>query len=237
MPTPHISVEDKNLIAKTVLMPGDPLRAKYIADNFLEDVEQFNTVRNMFGYTGTYKGEKVSVMGSGMGMPSIGIYSYELFAFYDVEKIIRIGSAGSYTSDLKVFDVVLATDAWSESSYAKTMTGFEDEFISGSTSLNSIIKDCAKEQNIKLIENTIHSSDVFYRKNFDDFKRINKEKGCVCVEMESFALFANAQFLNKEAACLLTISDSLVTKEATTSEEREKKLNEMIIVALEATIK
>lgn len=237
IPTPHISVEDKNLIAKTVLMPGDPLRAKYIADNFLEDVEQFNTVRNMFGYTGTYKGEKVSVMGSGMGMPSIGIYSYELFAFYDVEKIIRIGSAGSYTSDLKVFDVVLATDAWSESSYAKTMTGFEDEFISGSTSLNSIIKDCAKEQNIKLIENTIHSSDVFYRKNFDDFKRINKEKGCVCVEMESFALFANAQFLNKEAACLLTISDSLVTKEATTSEEREKKLNEMIIVALEATIK
>lgn len=237
IPTPHISVEDKNLIAKTVLMPGDPLRAKYIADNFLEDVEQFNTVRNMFGYTGTYKGEKVSVMGSGMGMPSIGIYSYELFAFYDVEKIIRIGSAGSYTSDLKVFDVVLATDAWSESSYAKTMTGFEDEFISGSTSLNSIIKDCAKEQNIKLIENTIHSSDVFYRKNFDDFKRINKEKGCVCVEMESFALFANAQFLNKEAACLLTISDSLVTKEATTSEEREKKLNEMIIVALEAAIK
>lgn len=237
IPTPHISVEDKNLIAKTVLMPGDPLRAKYIADNFLEDVEQFNTVRNMFGYTGTYKGEKVSVMGSGMGMPSIGIYSYELFAFYDVEKIIRIGSAGSYTSDLKVFDVVLATDAWSESSYAKTMTGFEDEFISGSTNLNSIIKDCAKEQNIKLIENTIHSSDVFYRKNFDDFKRINKEKGCVCVEMESFALFANAQFLNKEAACLLTISDSLVTKEATTSEEREKKLNEMIIVALEAAIK
>lgn len=237
IPTPHIKVEDKNKIAKTVLMPGDPLRAKYIADNFLEDVELFNTVRNMFGYTGTYKGKKVSVMGSGMGMPSIGIYSYELFAFYDVDRIMRIGSAGSYTADLKIFDVVLATNAWSESSYAKTMSGIEDEFINGSEALNSVIRETAKEQNINLVEDTIHSSDVFYLKNFDDFKTINKEKGCVCVEMESFALFANANFLNKEAACLLTISDSLVTHEATTSEERELKLNEMITVALEAAIK
>ncbi len=237
IPTPHISVKDKEKIAKTVLMPGDPLRAKYIADNFLEDVELFNTVRNMFGYTGTYKGKKVSVMGSGMGMPSVGIYSYELFAFYDVDRIMRIGSAGSYTADLKVFDVVLATDAWSESSYAKTMSGIEDEFIKGSDNLNNIIREAAKEQNITVIEDTIHSSDVFYRKNADDYKTIYNEKGCVCVEMESFALFANANFLNKEAACLLTISDSLVTHEATTSEEREQKLNEMITVALEAAIK
>ncbi len=237
IPTPHIKVEDKNKIAKTVLMPGDPLRAKYIADNFLEDVELFNTVRNMFGYTGTYKGKKVSVMGSGMGMPSIGIYSYELFAFYDVDRIMRIGSAGSYTADLKVFDVVLATNAWSESSYAKTMCGIEDEYIAGSEALNTVIRETAKEQNITVVEDTIHSSDVFYRKNFEDFKTINSEKGCTCVEMESFALFANANFLNKEAACLLTISDSLVTKEATTSEEREQKLNEMITVALEAAIK
>lgn len=237
IPTPHISVKDKEKIAKTVLMPGDPLRAKYIADNFLEDVELFNTVRNMFGYTGTYKGKKVSVMGSGMGMPSVGIYSYELFAFYDVDRIMRIGSAGSYTADLKVFDVVLATDAWSESSYAKTMSGIEDEYIKGSESLNNLIRESAKEQNITVVEDTIHSSDVFYRKNADDYKTIYSEKGCVCVEMESFALFANANFLNKEAACILTISDSLVTHEATTSEEREQKLNEMIKVALEAAIK
>ncbi len=237
IPTPHISVKDKEKIAKTVLMPGDPLRAKYIADNFLEDVEQFNTVRNMFGYTGTYKGKKVSVMGSGMGMPSIGIYSYELYSFYDVERIMRIGSAGSYTADIKVFDVVLATSAWSESSYAKTMCGEDSEYIAGSDSLNTVIRETAKEQGINLVEGPIHSSDVFYRKNFEDYKTIHADKGCVCVEMESFALFTNANFLNKEAACLLTISDSLVTHEATSSEEREQKLNEMIKVALEAAIK
>lgn len=237
IPTPHISLNDKEKVAKTVLMPGDPLRAKYIADNFLENVEEFNAVRNMFGYTGTYKGKKVSVMGSGMGMPSIGIYSYELFSFYDVDRIIRIGSAGSYSADLKIFDVVLASSAWSESSYALTMSGVTDEYIKPSAKLNDIIRDCAIEQKINVVEDVIHSSDVFYRKNFEEFKTINSEKGCVCVEMESFALFANANFLNKEAACLLTISDSLVTHDVTTSQEREQKLNEMIIVALEAAIK
>ncbi len=237
IPTPHIEATSKEEIAKTVLMPGDPLRAKYIADNFLEDVVCFNTVRNMFGYTGTYKGKKVSVMGSGMGMPSIGIYSYELYKFYDVERIMRIGSAGAYTSDLKLFDVVLATSAWSESSFAKVMCHDERTTIEGSAALNSVIRDCAKAVNIDVVEGVIHSSDVFYRKNFEEFKNINKEHGCLAVEMESFALFANADYLGKEAACLLTISDSLVTHEATSSEEREKKLSEMITVALEAAIK
>lgn len=121
IPTPHIELEDKSLIAKTVLMPGDPLRAKFIAEKYLTDIVKFNTVRNMFGYTGNYRGKKVSVMGSGMGMPSIGIYSYELFKFYDVEQIIRVGSAGAYSDKLDLYDVVLASHAYSESSYAKTM--------------------------------------------------------------------------------------------------------------------
>ncbi|MFV0499241.1 MAG: purine-nucleoside phosphorylase [Bacilli bacterium] len=237
MPTPHINVDSKDIIAKTVLMPGDPLRAKYVADNFLDDVVLFSTVRNMYGYTGYFKGKKVSVMGSGMGMPSIGIYSYELFDFYDVDRIIRIGSAGAYTDKLNVFDVVLAKSAWSESSFAKTMTGDKSEYIEGSSQLNKLLSDTAKELKINVVEDIVHSSDVFYRKNFKDFETIYKEKGCVCVEMESFALFTNANFLNKEAACILTISDSLVKSEVTTSEEREKKLNEMITIALETAIK
>ena len=118
IPTPHIGCKDKNLIAKTVLMPGDPLRAKYIADNFLEDVIEFNHVRNMFGYTGYYKGKKISVMGSGMGMPSISIYAYELYKFYDVENIIRIGTCGAYTEDLKIFDTILVEKAYTDSNYA-----------------------------------------------------------------------------------------------------------------------
>ncbi len=237
IPTPHIKATDANEIAKTVLMPGDPLRAKYIADNFLEDVVCFNTVRNMFGYTGTYKGKKVSVMGSGMGMPSIGIYSYELYKFYDVDRIMRIGSAGAYTDKLNIFDVVLATSAWSESTFAKVMCHDERDEINGSEKLHDVIRACAKEADVTLTEGVIHSSDVFYRANFDEYKDIYNNHGCLAAEMESFALFANADYLGKEAACLVTISDSLVTHEVTSSEEREQKLNEMIKVALEAAIR
>ena len=189
MSTPHNAAKSGE-IAKTVLMPGDPLRAKFIAETYLENPVQFNTVRNMFGYTGTYKGHKVSVMGSGMGMPSIGIYSYELYKFYGVENIIRIGSAGAYTDKLNLFDIVLADSAWSESSFAKAQAGDEND--------------------------TKHN--------------------CVCVEMESFALFHNAKVLGKNAACILTISDSLVTHEATTAEERQLSFNNMMEVALESAI-
>ena len=143
MSTPHNSAV-KGEIAKTVLMPGDPLRAKFIAETFLEDVVQFNTVRNMFGYTGTYKGKKISVMGSGMGMPSIGIYSYELYSQYDVENIIRIGSAGAYVKELKLFDVVLANGAYSESTYAKTQNGYEKDVIYPSEKLNKKILYASK---------------------------------------------------------------------------------------------
>ncbi len=166
IPTPHINLDNKSKIAKTVLMPGDPLRAKFIAETFLEDVEQFNDVRNMFGFTGTYKGEKVSVMGSGMGMPSIGIYAHELYSFYDVERIIRVGSAGAYTADLNLYDVVLAEAAWSESSFAKVMCHNENSIIKGTKTLNDSLKDCAQNNNIDLVVGTIHSSDVFYRNTF-----------------------------------------------------------------------
>lgn len=221
------------MIAKTVIMPGDPLRAKFIAETFLEDVKQFNTVRNMFGYTGTYNGREISVMGSGMGMPSIGIYSYELFAFYGVDNIIRVGSAGAYTADLNLYDVVLATDAYSESTFAEIVLGEDTNRLAATPELNEKLANTAKELEIEITHDTIHSSDVFYRKNHEDYKTINAEEGCVCVEMESFALFANAQATGKNAACLLTISDNLVTGELTTSEERQTAFVNMIKIALE----
>ena len=224
MSTPHISAE-KGDFAKTVLMPGDPLRAKFIADTFLKDVRQVTGVRGMLGFTGTYEGRPISVMGSGMGMPSIGIYSYELFKFYDVENIIRIGSAGSYTDKAKLFDVVLAAGAVSESNYARVQSGFE-----GDITLPS--------QSLPLIEGNIHSSDVFYRQPSDAkptyWEKLRDERGCLCVEMESFALFANAQVLGKNAACLLTISDSFVSPEITTAEQRQKSFTDMMKVALGA---
>jgi len=233
IPTPHIEVKEEGVIAKTVLMPGDPLRAKFIAEKFLENVEQFNTVRNMFGFTGTYKGRKISVMGSGMGMPSIGIYSYELFNSYGVENIIRIGSCGAYTDELDLYDVLLATDAWSESSYAKVQSGYDKDAIEADAELNAKIENIAKELNIPVRSGRIHSSDVFYRENFKEFEGIRDNHGCMAVEMESFALFANAKVLGKKAACLLTVSDSLVTGELTTSEERQNAFTKMMEIALE----
>lgn len=236
IPTPHIEVKELGIIADTVLMPGDPLRAKFIADTFLTDVVQFNTVRNMFGYTGYYNGKKVSVMGSGMGMASIGIYSYELYAFYGVKDIIRIGSAGSYDKDVKVYDVILAKDAWSESSYAKAQNCCEDDVATPSAELNAEIMATAAKLGLPVNETRIHSSDVFYRDRFDIYKDIHQERGCACVEMESFSLFHNAKVLNKRAACVLTISDSLVTHEATSSEERQNAFTNMMKLVLE-TIK
>ena len=237
MSTPHISAE-KGDFAKTVLMPGDPLRAKFIADTFLKDVRQVTGVRGMLGFTGTYEGRPISVMGSGMGMPSIGIYSYELFKFYDVENIVRIGSAGSYTDKAKLFDVVLAAGAVSESNYARVQSGFEGDITLPSQSLNDKLRASAAKQGIPLIEGNIHSSDVFYRQPSDAkptyWEKLRDERGCLCVGMESFALFANAQVLGKNAACLLTISDSFVSPEITTAEQRQKSFTDMMKVALGA---
>lgn len=234
MATPHIEVNDKNLFAKTVLMPGDPLRAEYIAKTYLTDVVKINSVRNMFGFTGYYKGKKITVMGSGMGMPSIGIYSYELYNVYGVENIIRIGSCGSYSKDVNVYDVIIVKDAYSESSYAKVAFGYEEDIQKGSDYLVEKLNDSAKKLNYPVINERIHSSDVFYRAHGDVFKDVRDAHGCVAVEMESFALFANARHLNKKAACVLTVSDSLVTNEVTTSEERQNSFNRMMEIALEA---
>jgi purine-nucleoside phosphorylase len=233
-PTPHIEAKDKSCFGNTVLMPGDPLRAEYIAKTYLTDVKKVNNVRNMFGFTGFYKGKKVTVMGSGMGMPSIGIYSYELFKFYDVEEIIRIGSCGSYTTDAKVYDVILVEDAYSESSFAQVAYGYKEHIIEANKEINKGLEEAAKKLNYKIIKGRIHSSDVFYRHQGDVFKDVKEQFNCLGVEMESFALFANAKELGKKASCILTVSDSLVTHEATTSQERQESFNKMMEIALEA---
>lgn len=234
MGTPHNSAE-KGEIAKVVLMPGDPLRARFIAETFLDNPVLFNEVRNMYGYTGMYKGKKVSVMGSGMGMPSIGIYSYELYKNYDVDSIIRIGSAGSYSKDADIYDVILATHAFSESSYAKTQNGYLKDITYPSTELNNKLKYAADNLKINLLEGGLHSSDVFYREGDGTyFNGLRDEKGCLAVEMESFALFHNASVLGKKAACLVTISDSFVSDKITTAEERQNSFTDMIKIALEA---
>lgn len=237
MSTPHNEAE-KGQIAKTVLMPGDPLRAKYVAENFLENPKLVNKVRNAFAYTGTYKGKEVSVMASGMGMPSIGIYSYELYHFYDVENIIRIGSAGGYDNSLHVYDTVLADSAFSNSSYALIQGGDASDVQYPSEKLNETIKESARDLGIKLTVGRIHSADVFYYEpDQPDYTHFRDDCNCIAVEMESFALFHNARMADKNAACLLTISDTLGTHEDTTPEEREKHFNDMIKVALETALR
>lgn len=236
MPTPHNNAE-KSDIAKSVLMPGDPLRAKFIAEHFLEHPHLVNNVRGINGYTGTYNGKPVTVMASGMGMPSIGIYSYELFKFYDVDNIIRIGSAGAYTLDLNIYDVVLAEAAYSESTYAKVQCGNTSDVQKPSASLNASIEKAAQDLNIPLHKGTIHSADVFYREASDYIDELREKHHCIAVEMESFALFSNAKVLGKNAACLLTISDSLVSHQETTAEERETSFTSMMKLALETVTK
>ena len=220
-------------IAKTVIMPGDPLRAKNIVEKYLTDYKLVNTVRNMYAYTGYYNGKQVTVMASGMGMPSMGIYSYELFKFYNVDKIIRVGSAGSYTDKLNLYDIVLVEGSYSESTYAKIQNGCLDNILYSSKELNDSILEVARNNNIKVTKGIVHSTDVFYKEN-NNFKELLEKYGCLCAEMESFALFHNANILNKQATCLLTISDSLVTNEETTAEEREKNFNQMIELALKS---
>lgn len=233
MATPHNEAE-KGVIAKTVLMPGDPLRAEFIANTYLEHVNKFNSVRNMYGFTGKYKDKEVSVMGSGMGMPSIGIYSYELYTVYGVENIIRIGSAGSYCSEADVYDVILASEAYSESSYAKVQSGYDKDKTYPSEKLNKKILEVSDRTGIPVIKGCVHSSDVFYREDKTPYyKRLYEEKGCVAVEMESFALFHNANVLGKNAACILTVSDSFVSHKETTSDERQKSFVKMMELALE----
>lgn len=233
MATPHISAPD-GAFAKTVLMPGDPLRAKFIADNFLTDAQCVTSVRNVLGYTGLYKGERVSVMASGMGIPSIGIYSHELYTGYGVENIIRIGSAGSYVDRLKVMDVVMADSAYSDSSYAKVLLGIDDKKLYPSATINAMLEQKAKELGIDLKTGVVHSSDVFYSE--ETWQSIAARTASECVEMESYGLFCNANRLGKQAACLLTISDSFVDHVELTAEERQNNFRTMMTLALETAI-
>lgn len=230
-PTPHNEAKYGD-IAKTVLMPGDPLRAKYIAETWLENPVCFNQVRNMFGYTGTYKGKEVSVMGSGMGIPSIALYSYELFHFYGVENIIRIGSAGALQDDMKVKDLVVAMGASTDSAYAGQL-GVPGNFapIADFGLLEKAV-NAARAKNISVKVGNVLSADAFY--NFDR-ERIKKwaNAGILAVEMEAAALYVNAAQAKKKALCLLSISDHVFTGEELSAEERRVEFKNMIEVALE----
>ncbi len=229
--TPHINAELED-VAKIVLMPGDPLRAKYIAQKYLKNYKTINTIRNILGYTGYYNDKRVTVMASGIGIPSMGIYSYELFKFYNVDKIIRIGTAGSFKQDLKPNDVVIATSSYSESSYARTQDNTKDKILYANKNLSEEIKKSAEKMDVNLREIRVLSTEAFY--NETEIPTLMVEKyGCEAVEMESFALFQNANYLNKKAACLLTISDNLITGDEISSKERETKLDQMIKIALE----
>ncbi len=236
MATPHISAPD-GAFAKTVLMPGDPLRAKFIAEHFLTDAQQVNEVRNCLGFTGKYNGKPVSVMASGIGMPSIGVYSYELYKYYGVENIVRIGSAGSYTADLNVMDVVLTETSYSDSSYAFIQNGCKEHIMLPSAELNAVILKKAQELGIECKLAKVHSSDVFYSDpSMGGWKSIRERTGTECVEMESFALFHNANVCGKRAATLLTISDSFVSQVELSAEDRQNSFVTMMRLALESAV-
>ena len=231
IPTAHNNAK-ANDFAKTVLMPGDPLRAKYIAETYLENPRQVTAVRNMFGYTGTYKGKEISVMGGGMGMPSIGIYSYELFNFYGVDQIIRIGSAGALQDHIKVMDVVIGMGACTDSNYAYQY-GLPGSFapIADYELMNKAI-ETAKRQGTNVVVGNVVSSDVFYNADPTVNDRW-RSMGVLAVEMEAAALYMNAAKAKKKALCMLTISDHIYTGEALCAEDRQLGFGKMMEIALE----
>ena len=239
MSTPH---NEANLgdIAKTVIMPGDPLRAKYIAENFLDEYKLVNSVRGIYAYTGKYKGKEITVMASGMGMPSIGIYSYELYKFYGVENIIRIGSCGSYKPELKLFDIVLAENTFSESNFALTLNNEDCHLVSSNKELNDIIINTAKEYNINIYAGNTVCTDCFdvYMTDVNQFlARVPDGFNPLSAEMEAFALFYVAKVLNKKSACLMSVVDSKYIKDIATPKERQTGLNNMIRLALDSSLK
>ena len=235
IPTPHINAS-KDGFAKTVLMPGDPKRAKYIAETYLKNAVLVNDVRGIQGYTGEYKGKKVSVMASGMGIPSIGIYSYELYHAYDVDNIIRVGTAGALLKDIKVRDIIIATGACTDSNYAFNF-GLNGT-ISAVPSFELLKKADEAVQQLKLGDKVrfgqLLSTDVFYKDKPDtlDWAKM----GVIGVEMESYALFLNAARAGKRALSICAISDNIVSKQELSAEERAQTLNDMLILALETAI-
>lgn len=233
IPTPHIGAQ-KGEVADVVLTPGDPLRAKFIAENFLEEVKCFNTVRNMFGFTGKYKGKRVSIMGGGMGMPSIGIYSYELYNFYDVTKIIRIGSAGAIDSSINLNDIVLAMGACTDSNYG-SQYGLNGTFAPiANFNLLKKAEACAQKLDAKYFVGNVLSSDVFYSER--SYLKKWGTMGVLAVEMEAAALYMNAAKANKDALCILTISDCPLKGCALPSSERETGFCKMAEIALESVL-
>ena len=238
MSTPH---NEANLgdIAKTVIMPGDPLRAKYIAENFLDNYKLVNSVRGMYAFTGIFKGKEITVMASGMGMPSMGIYSYELYKFYGVENIIRIGSCGAYRPDLKLFDIVLSENVFSEGNFALTLNNENCHIVSSNKDLNDVIKSTVNQTNINILSGNTVCTDCFdvYMTDVNQFlTRIPENFNPAAAEMEAFALFYVAKVLNKKAACLMSVVDSKYIKEIATPEERQTGLNNMIKLALESAV-
>lgn len=234
IPTPHIGAK-KGDIAKTVLMPGDPLRAKFIADKYLTNVKNYNTVRNMFGYTGEYKGVTISVQGSGMGIPSMGIYSYELYNAYDVENIVRIGTAGSIQHDLKIKDIVIAMGACTDSNYASHFNLPGTFAPIASYNLLEKTVETAKQKGVAYKVGNIVSNDVFYSDDATAMDRWQK-MGVLAVDMEAAGLYLNAARANKNALCILTISDEIYTGKITTAEERQNAFTDMMEVALDSAI-
>lgn len=223
-------------IAKTVLMPGDPKRSEYIAKKYLKDYKLVNDVRGITAYTGYYKDKLITIFPSGMGIPSMGIYSYELYKEYDVENIIRIGSCGGYSSRLKLKDLILVTGSYSESTYAIYLDNYKEKMVLANSNINNIIESTAKNLDKKIVKGNIYCSDVFYEKEYDYLERA-KKLDVLGIEMETFALFNNARKFNKGASALLTVSDLFGSDEKMSSEEREKELNDMIVLALESSLK
>ena len=233
----HIVTGKKN-IASRVLLPGDPLRAKYIAENYLEDPVLINNVRNMLGYTGKYKGKRITIIGSGMGIPSMGIYAYELYKYYDVETIVRIGTCGSFNKDIKLLDVILSSGAYCKSYFDELLDGVDVDFIQSSDTINRKIMNHAKLKNIDLKYGKTITSDVFdlYSDDEQKFRGNFPDMNFLSVEMEAFGLFYIAKKLGREASCLMTVVDSLFDKRSLTAEQRQNSLNEMIELALESII-
>lgn len=237
--TPHNEAK-LGEIAKVVLMAGDPLRVKYIVENFLEDAKLVNSVRDAYCYTGKYKGKTISVMAHGMGIPSMGIYSYELFHIYDVDTIIRIGSCGAYAEDLKLLDTILVDKSYTESSYAYTFDRKECKLVSASEDINKKIEEVAHDENIKYVKGNIMCTDCFDSYLPDKLQLLKaspKELNLIGAEMESFSLFYNAKREQKKAACLLTVVDVLKDEKGVSPEERQTALNDMICLALDTAIR
>ncbi len=232
IPTPHIAAKEQDLIAETIFLPGDPLRAQYLADHYLTEVTRFNTVRNMLGFTGQYQGKRVSVMGTGMGMPSIGIYSYELIHFYGVKNLIRIGSCGALQPELQIKDIVLAMASSTVSGYARQFGLAGDFAPTASWKLLRQAAAAAGQKGIPVHVGNILSTDVFYNDDPNDWRKW-AGMGVLAVEMETSALYMNAARAGVDALTILSVSDSLVSHAALPAEEREVAFTRMMELALE----